>query len=39
MKKRYQKNFAAVHSNPIIAYTITPYTVAWTNAYGSSIMT
>uniref|UniRef100_A0A0A9I160 Uncharacterized protein n=1 Tax=Arundo donax TaxID=35708 RepID=A0A0A9I160_ARUDO len=25
MKNRYQKNLAAVHSNPIIAYTSTPY--------------
>ena len=33
MKKRYQKNLAAVHSNPIIAYTITPYMEAWTRAY------
>jgi hypothetical protein len=39
MKKMYQKNLIAVHSKPIMEYTITPYIRAWTKVYGISIIT
>ena len=31
MKKMNQRNFEAVHSNPIMEYTIAPYSIVWTN--------
>lgn len=29
--------FSAVHSRPIIAYTMVPYIIAWANIYGISM--
>lgn len=39
VKKMYQKNLTTVHSNPIIAYTTTPYISVWVKMCGSSTTT